>query len=789
MDYYGKGYYDAEDYENRARWEPFFRSVAQHIVEDINPKTVLDVGCSVGYMVQMLRELGVEAWGIDNSVYAIDHASNEIQPYLRVASATQPLPGDLPQKYDLVLSIEVIEHLRPEESRNALALMCSYTDRILFSSTDSDINNPTHVNVQQREYWAEQFAQYGFFRELWYDTGYLSPCSAVYSAKKGDAILLVADYERALRYEKFLRKKQEEINVALATDKEQEQRNQAAEIARLTYQLKELETVQQTCADLRKQLDDSEGSCADLRKQLDDSECTCTNLHKQLDDSKDACADLRHEIGEYSNSVAFERATAATVLTERDQYRQNYEVVLHSTCWKLTKPIRWVMDSIKLFARIFKKTILYFAHHGMRNTLRRSLEVLHTGTPTTVTTCPSTPVPTTASLTPSRTGIKITENPVDGIACILTNEKIKRLNLVTDSIDAKSLFGGVATSLILATEFANTNDYELRIITRNAPINPLDYMNIMKFSSVAPAKKCSFYSDWDRAQGEPDYKMELSADDVFMATSWWSVEAIKKTSLRREMFYVIQEVETFFYNYGPEHLLAAQAMQDEHITYIVNSHYLYDYFKTHATNVVENGIYFEPAFPRELYQQGDFLPKKTYRLFFYARPNNPRNMYAYGVKLLNRAMNEGILDADEWEICFAGQSTDTVSFDNGVHPKMLGVLPWTEYGKFLTTVDVALCLMYTPHPSYPPFDVASSGGVVVTNQFENKTTFPQCENVLMGTLDEESMLDTLADAVARAKNMEQRKAAFEGSTIPRQWQETLKESIAFMEERLHYAEN
>ena len=137
-----------------------------------------------------------------------------------------------------------------------------------------------------------------------------------------------------------------------------------------------------------------------------------------------------------------------------------------------------------------------------------------------------------------------TGNPVDGIQTILVDEDVKRLNLVTDTIDASSLLGGVATALIVATEFANRYDYELRIITRNTETNPVNYANIMKISGVQPARKLSFYSDYERFNKPVDFRMEISPNDLFFATSWWSAEAIKNTTIRPRFFYIIQEVET-----------------------------------------------------------------------------------------------------------------------------------------------------------------------------------------------------------------------------------------------------
>ena len=44
------------DYKDKSHWKPFFGQIAQNIVDKFNPKTVLDAGCTMGYLVEALRE-------------------------------------------------------------------------------------------------------------------------------------------------------------------------------------------------------------------------------------------------------------------------------------------------------------------------------------------------------------------------------------------------------------------------------------------------------------------------------------------------------------------------------------------------------------------------------------------------------------------------------------------------------------------------------------------------------------------------------------------------------------
>ena len=99
------------DYSDSEYTKGFLTQIAQKIVDDLHPKTVLDAGCAMGHLVAALRDLGVEAYGVDVSEYAISRVREDVRPYCKVGSLVEQLPEGLPAKYDLVVTIEVLEHL------------------------------------------------------------------------------------------------------------------------------------------------------------------------------------------------------------------------------------------------------------------------------------------------------------------------------------------------------------------------------------------------------------------------------------------------------------------------------------------------------------------------------------------------------------------------------------------------------------------------------------------------------------------------------------------------------
>ena len=61
-----------------------------------------------------------------------------------------------------------------------------------------------------------------------------------------------------------------------------------------------------------------------------------------------------------------------------------------------------------------------------------------------------------------------------------------------------------------------------------------------------------------------------------------------------------------------------------------------------------------------------------------------------------------------------------IKLDDHNEMKQLPRMSLAEYQNLISSFDVGLCLMASPHPSLLPFDLAGSGAIVVTNSFEVK---------------------------------------------------------------------
>lgn len=181
-----------QPYERNDAWLTFFGTIAERIVADINPGRVLDAGCAIGLLVEALRERGVNAEGIDLSSWAIEHAADAAKPHVREGSIVEPFGA----KYDLIVCIEVLEHMPADEAERAIANFAQHTGDVLFSSTPFDYREPTHVNVRMPEDWAESFARHGFYRDVDFDASFITKWAVRFTRRSVPAHRLVRDYER-----------------------------------------------------------------------------------------------------------------------------------------------------------------------------------------------------------------------------------------------------------------------------------------------------------------------------------------------------------------------------------------------------------------------------------------------------------------------------------------------------------------------------------------------------------------------------------------------------------------
>ena len=147
LEMYGESYYATHcghiPYDrSQPHWGEFFGKIADDLVRTFRPRRAFDAGCALGFLVEALWDRGVMASGRDISEYAISNTRPDIRQFCSVGSLTEPIEGPV----DLITCIEVLEHMTEEEGRTAIANMTAAADRIVFSSSPTDLTD-RHIST------------------------------------------------------------------------------------------------------------------------------------------------------------------------------------------------------------------------------------------------------------------------------------------------------------------------------------------------------------------------------------------------------------------------------------------------------------------------------------------------------------------------------------------------------------------------------------------------------------------------------------------------------------------
>lgn len=308
----------------------------------------------------------------------------------------------------------------------------------------------------------------------------------------------------------------------------------------------------------------------------------------------------------------------------------------------------------------------------------------------------------------------------------------KRVNLLIPTIDLQHLFGGYIAKFNLARKLAEGGHRVRLVAVDPTPPLPDDWRRqVEAYSGLAGAfdrVEVAFARDADRI-------LPVSPDDLFIATTWWTAHHAQNAlaQVRAERFlYLIQEYEPFTFVMGSWAALAMQTYTFGHCA-LFSTELLRRYFAAHGHGVFAAGaeageadsLSFQNAITAVNPPTAAALAaRQSRRLLFYARsePHAKRNMFELGLIAISRAIEAGVF-GPEWEFFGIGSVSgrSSVGLPGGAQLEILSRRSQSDYGEMLGAHDVGLSLMFTPHPSLVPIEMASAGLLTVTNSFDTKT--------------------------------------------------------------------
>jgi glycosyltransferase involved in cell wall biosynthesis len=365
----------------------------------------------------------------------------------------------------------------------------------------------------------------------------------------------------------------------------------------------------------------------------------------------------------------------------------------------------------------------------------------------------------------------------------------ERVNILIPTIDLEHFFGGYIGKFNLALRLAERG-LRVRVVTTDpvGPLPPSWRRAVEAYSGLSGL--------FDRVEvvfGRESPGIEVSGSDRFVATTWWTAHLARQAlagSADERFLYLIQEYEPFTFAMGSMAALASESYTYPHHA-LFSTELLRAWFRERGLGVYSEGTAagdaasaaFEHAItdvrppPVE-----ELARRRTRRLLFYARPEEhaARNMFELGALALSRAVDAGILKGG-WELYGIGTvgSGRTMQLGGGTVLELVPRRDQAGYAQLLRDHDVGLALMYTPHPSLPPIEMAAAGMLTVTNTFETKTPEALASispNLVAVEPTLEGVVAGLREAVAGAGDAERRVG---GANVnwSRDWTESLDDTV------------
>jgi len=306
-----------------------------------------------------------------------------------------------------------------------------------------------------------------------------------------------------------------------------------------------------------------------------------------------------------------------------------------------------------------------------------------------------------------------------------------RINLFIPALSSQHVFGGIETALQVFDVLRHHFDHVRIIVTDEASPEPLSGAYYGQWPIIALDSDPLDQSHIVAAGSRWGKTLPVHAQDYFMATAWWtahnafSILAWQQRQHplidRRRLVYLIQDFEPGFYPWSTRYMLAqATYTESERTIAVINSHWLADYLLVQGHRFSVQKVLHPQLHPKLISTRNSLEHfQKEKLLLVYGRPRTDRNAFALIVAALCLWV-KGYPAASEWQVLSAGEHFAPIELGQGCQLKSVGKLGIDAYASLLSRSAVGLSLMISPHPSYPPLEMAAFGVRVVTNGFANK---------------------------------------------------------------------
>ena len=138
--------------------------MAESIVREFRPQTVVDVGCGTGALLEALKKHGcAQVFGLEYSDAALKYCRERGLEVQQFDLERDQFLHD--RTFDVAISMEVAEHLPAQIADVYIDLIERLSDRIVFTAATPGQGGENHVNEQPHAYWIAKLQARGFAYE------------------------------------------------------------------------------------------------------------------------------------------------------------------------------------------------------------------------------------------------------------------------------------------------------------------------------------------------------------------------------------------------------------------------------------------------------------------------------------------------------------------------------------------------------------------------------------------------------------------------------------------------
>jgi glycosyltransferase involved in cell wall biosynthesis len=206
---------------------------------------------------------------------------------------------------------------------------------------------------------------------------------------------------------------------------------------------------------------------------------------------------------------------------------------------------------------------------------------------------------------------------------------------------------------------------------------------------------------------------KLPPSDIAFCTIWVSAYFLLRYNKTKRKYYFIQDYEPLFYVAGSTYALAESTYRFGFSGIVNTPGLLAAVNQKHGLG----GVSFIPAVNHDLYYPCPNRNNKKVRIFFYARPNNPRNAFNLGIITIKQLLKTY---GDKVEVITAGAEWDESTY--GLKGKIVNrglIKNLEEVAELYRNCDIGFAFMLNKHTTYQMMEYSASGMATVMNENED----------------------------------------------------------------------